>query len=213
MTIYTLGEAVLKEKAEPVSEVNDEIRALADEMFRAMLLHNGAGLAGPQVGKKLRLFVAIADDEVRRVFINPHIIETSNELCDYEEGCLSIPGVYETIRRPMRVKVSAQNENGKHFTMEADGLLARIIQHEMDHLDGILFIERGDAAFEKKTKAQFAKKREKILKKIAVREAKRKKADAKKFEKKFDAETSENANAENAGKAKASNAEAAGIAE
>lgn len=180
MTIYKLGEDVLKEKAEPVAEVNDEIRALVDEMFRAMISHNGAGLAGPQVGKKLRLFVAIADDDVKRVFINPQIMETSSELCDYEEGCLSIPGVYETIRRPMRVKVSAQNENGKHFTMEAEGLLARIIQHEIDHLNGILFIERGDEEFAKKTKAQFAKKREKILKKIAEREKKQEKIAAKK---------------------------------
>ena len=102
--IYKLGEEVLREKAEPVAEVTDEIRKLSEDMFEAMIAADGAGLAGPQVGKKLRLFVVIADDDVRRVFINPQIISTSEELSDYEEGCLSIPGVWETIRRDLNQK-------------------------------------------------------------------------------------------------------------
>lgn len=170
--ICKLGEKVLREKAEPVAEVTDEIRKLTDEMFDAMIAADGVGLAGPQVGKKLRLFVVIADDDVRRVFINPQIIATSQELGDYDEGCLSIPGVYETIKRPVKVTVQALNENGKPFTLEADGLLARVIQHEYDHLDGVLFIDRGDANFAKKTTEQFKKRAERAAKKQTEKEAK-----------------------------------------
>lgn len=170
--ITKLGEEILREKAEPVAEVNDEIRALADEMFEAMIAAEGVGLAGPQVGKKLRMFVLIADDNVRRVFINPQILKTSEELCDYEEGCLSIPGIYESIRRPMRVTVQALNEKGRRFTLEADGFLARIIQHEYDHLDGVLFIDRGDKDFAEKAAEQFKKRAARAEKRLAEREAK-----------------------------------------
>ncbi|MBR7064746.1 MAG: peptide deformylase [Treponema sp.] len=165
LKIYTLGEEVLRQKALPIEEVTEEIKTLAQEMFEAMEKKKGVGLAGPQVGKLLRIFIAVADDNVKRVFINPQIISTSQELSDYEEGCLSIPGVYETIRRPMRVTVQALNENGRAFTLEADGLLARIIQHEIDHLNGILFIDRGDEAFARKTETQFKRRAEKFEKK------------------------------------------------
>ena len=170
--ICKLGEEVLREKAEPVAEVNDEIRKLADDMFEAMIAADGVGLAGPQVGRKLRMFVVIADDDVRRVFINPQIIATSEELGDYDEGCLSIPGVYETIKRPVKVTVQALNEKGKPFTLDADGLLARVIQHEYDHLDGIMFIDRGDPAFAEKTAEQFKKREERAAKKQAEKAAK-----------------------------------------
>ena len=125
------------------------------------------------------MFVLIADDEVRRVFINPQIIKTSEELGDYDEGCLSIPQVYETIRRPVRVTVQALNENGKPFTLDADGLLARIIQHEYDHLDGIVFIDRGDKEFAEKTTAQFKKRMERAEQKRKEKEAKARKIAAK----------------------------------
>ena len=189
LDITKLGEDILRQTAEPVKEVNDEIRQLVDDMFETMIEAQGVGLAGPQVGKSLRLFVAMADDDVKRTFINPQIIKTSETLCDYEEGCLSIPQVYETITRPDKVTVQALNENGKPFTLEADGLLARIIQHEYDHLDGILYIDRGDKAFAEKTEAQFKKRAErakekekakaakaaKIAAKIAAKEAKKSK--------------------------------------
>ena len=174
LKIYKLGEEVLRQKAEPVQEVTEEIKTLANDMFEAMEKKNGVGLAGPQVGKLLRIFVAVADDNVRRVFINPQIISTSQELSDYEEGCLSIPGVYETIRRPMRVTVQALNEEGKAFTIETDGLLARIIQHEIDHLNGILFIDRGDEAFARKTETQFRRRAEKFEKKKLKQEMRKK---------------------------------------
>ena len=168
MKIYKLGEEILREKCEPVKpeEINDEFRSVLNEMFETMISANGVGLAAPQVGINKRFFVAMGDDEIRRVFINPTIIKTSTDLVDYEEGCLSIPGVYENIKRPSKVSVSATNENGKHFTIEeADGILARIIQHENDHLDGVLYIDRGDEDFKNKTVDQFKKRAERAAKK------------------------------------------------
>ena len=179
LEISKLGEEVLRRKAEPVSEVNDEIRVLANDMLETMIEAEGVGLAGPQVGKSLRIFVAMADDDVKRVFINPQIIKTSEELCDYEEGCLSIPKVYESIQRPARVTVQALNERGRPFTLDADGLLARIIQHEYDHLDGILYIDRGDQEFARKTEEQFKKRAERAAQKVKDKEAKARKIAAK----------------------------------
>ena len=179
LDVVKLGEDILRQKAEPVAEVNDEIRQLAEDMFETMIEADGVGLAAPQVGKSIRMFVAIADDDVRRVFINPQIIKTSQETGEYDEGCLSIPQVYETIVRPVAVTVQALNENGKPFTLEADGLLARIIQHEYDHLDGILYIDRGDKEFAEKTTEQFKKRAERAAQKAKEKEAKAKKIAAK----------------------------------
>lgn len=172
LNVTKLGEEILRKKAEPVPEINDEIRELVNDMFDTMIENNGVGLAGPQVGKSLRLFVIIADDDVRRVFINPQIIKTSTQVGEYDEGCLSIPQVYETITRPLEVTVQAYNEEGKLFTLEADGLLARIIQHEYDHLDGILYIDRGDKGFAQKTENQFKKRAERAAQKAKEREQK-----------------------------------------
>ncbi len=179
LEITKLGEEILRKKAEPVAEVTDEIRKLADDMLETMIEANGVGLAGPQVGKNLRIFVAMADDDVKRVFINPQIIKTSEEVEEYEEGCLSIPQVYESITRPSRVTVQALNEKGRPFTLDADGLLARIIQHEYDHLDGILYIDRGDKDFAEKTEVQFKKRAERAAQKAKEKEAKARKIAAK----------------------------------
>ncbi len=172
MKVFKLGEEILRQKAHDVEKIDEEILALIEKMFITMYDENGIGLAGPQVGKNLRLFVIELDDEVRHVFINPQIISTSQETSRYEEGCLSIPGVYEEIERPIKITVQALNEKGKPFTMEADGLLARAIQHEYDHLEGILFIDRGDPEFKEKTVESFAKKQERRLKKEAEKKAK-----------------------------------------
>lgn len=179
LEVTKLGEDVLRKKAEPVAEINDEIRALVEDMFETMIEKDGVGLAAPQIGKSLRLFVVIADDDVRRVFINPQIIKTSTEVGEYDEGCLSIPQVYETIVRPLEVTVQAYNEKGRPFTLEADGLLARIIQHEYDHLDGILYIDRGDKTFAEKTENQFKKRAERAAQKAKEKAAKQAKIAAK----------------------------------
>ena len=159
--------------------LEQQIKQLAEDMFETMIEANGVGLACPQIGKNIRMFVLIADDDVRRVFINPTIIKTSEETCDYEEGCLSVPQFYESITRPEKVTVQAWNENGKPFTLEADGFLARIIQHEYDHLDGIIYIDRGDKEFAEKTEAQFKKRAERAAEKAKLKEAKAKKIAAK----------------------------------
>lgn len=181
MRITKLGEDILRQVAEPFSpeEINDSLREFINEMFDAMIEADGVGLAGPQAGISKRIFVVIADDDVRRVFINPQIIHTSQELCDYEEGCLSIPQVYESISRPAEVTVQALNEKGRPFTLEAKGLLARIIQHENDHLDGKLFIDRGDPEFAEKTEEQFKKRLEKAEQRRLEKEAKERKIAAK----------------------------------
>lgn len=179
LDVTKLGEEILRQVAVPVEEVNDEIRQLAEDMFETMIATDGVGLAAPQIGKSIRMFVLIADDDVRRVFINPQIIKTSEEVCDYDEGCLSIPHVYETITRPAKVTVQALNEKGKPFTLDAEGFLARIIQHEYDHLDGILYIDRGDKDFAEKTIAQFKKRAERAAEKEKAKEAKARKIAAK----------------------------------
>jgi len=181
MRITKLGEEILRKVAEPIKaeEINDDFREFIEEMFEAMKNADGVGLAGPQAGISKRVFVAMADDNVKRVFINPQIIYTSAELCDYEEGCLSIPQVYESIQRPKKVTVQALDENGRPFTLEADGLLARIIQHENDHLDGKLFIDRGDPEFAKATEEQFAKKAAKLEKRRLEKESKERRIKAK----------------------------------
>ena len=175
LKIYKLGEEVLRQKCEAVKaeEINDEFRALIKEMFLTMDEANGVGLAAPQVGIAKRFFVAMSDDDVERVFINPVITKTSSELSEYEEGCLSIPGVYETIVRPKAVTISALDINGKPFTLDAEGLLARIVQHESDHLDGILYIDRGDEAFKEKTIETFKKRKANAAAKAAKKAAKK----------------------------------------
>jgi peptide deformylase len=111
-------------------------------MFGALYEGRGVGLAGPQVGLLKRIFVVHVEGNIPRVFINPSIIETSPETVKYEEGCLSLPGVWADVIRPRTVKIQAWNERGRPFTMETEGVLARVILHEYDHLEGVLFIDR-----------------------------------------------------------------------
>ncbi|MCQ2613669.1 MAG: peptide deformylase [Treponemataceae bacterium] len=180
MTVVTLGNDVLRQKCAPVETVTEEHAKLAEEMFELMDASDGVGLAAPQVGLSIRMFVLMSDDDVRRVFINPQIIATSTETCEMEEGCLSIPGLYEKIVRPAKVSVQALNEKGKPFVLEADGLLARIIQHENDHLDGILYIDRGDPLFKFKAEENAKRREERRAKKAAAKAARDAKIAAKK---------------------------------
>ncbi len=182
MRICKLGEEVLRQKCENVKpeEINDELRAQIEEMFETMISANGCGLAAPQIGVAKRYFVIIADDDVKRVFINPQITKTSAETGEYEEGCLSIPGFSEKIIRPVKVSVSALDENGKKFTIDdAEGLLARAIQHENDHLDGILYIDRGDEKIKEEVIEKMKKRAERAAKKALEKEAKHKRIAAK----------------------------------
>jgi len=145
----------LRQKALPIKNINDEIRETARNMLMAMHEDKGVGLAGPQVGLLRRIFVTHAEGDEPRVFINPSIIWTSQEQVNWEEGCLSLPGLYADVKRPETIKIQAWNEKGRAFTLEVSGMLARVIQHEYDHLEGILFIDRINEA-----------KREKLLTKL-----------------------------------------------
>jgi peptide deformylase len=141
LDIVTYGNEILGKKAEPVKEIDDGMRVLAAGMLEAMA-GRGIGLAGPQVDRAQRIFVTNVEGDKPRVFINPEIVLTSQETVVFEEGCLSLPRLYLDVIRPQSVRVQAWNERGRPFTVEADGLLARVILHEYDHLEGVLFIDR-----------------------------------------------------------------------
>jgi peptide deformylase len=142
MEIITFGDPVLEKKATPVVDFDEPLALLVQEMFDSMKHDHGIGLAAPQVGVSKRLFVTDVEGDKKRAFINPEILTTSLELSEYEEGCLSFPGLYFTVKRPAVIRIQAFNEKGKPFTLEAEGLLARVILHEYDHLEGKLFIDR-----------------------------------------------------------------------
>jgi peptide deformylase len=142
MEIVTYGDPVLEKKAEAVTAFDEKLAKLVDEMFAAMESDKGVGLAAPQVGLSLRVFVTEVDGDKKRVFVNPEIVATSLELVEYEEGCLSFPGLFFMVKRPASLRIQAFNEKGKPFTVEAEEFLARVILHENDHLDGKLFIDR-----------------------------------------------------------------------
>jgi peptide deformylase len=139
LTIRVLGDPVLRERTAPVSHVTDEMRTLIDDMFETMYAAEGIGLAAPQVGRTERICVVDVDGEAYAL-VNPEIVE--REGADRaEEGCLSIPEIFGDVDRDEQVVVRALDRNGEPFELEATGLLARCIQHEVDHLDGKLFID------------------------------------------------------------------------
>lgn len=139
---------VLARPSEPVEQINDNIRQLVEKMTDIMLEHKGIGLAAPQAGVPLRLFIISLDTsrENVKVFINPTVTPTG-ELDSTEEGCLSVPGVTTKIRRYKKCEVTATDLSGNEFTEEAQGLYARALQHEFDHIDGLTIVSRmGQAA-------------------------------------------------------------------
>lgn len=133
----------LRTRAEPVREVSDATRTLIDNLFETMYAARGIGLAATQVDVHQRVLVIdLSEDHSEpQVFINPEVTVLEPELGEYDEGCLSVPGFYETVQRPRRVRVAALDRNGESFTRELDGLLAICLQHEIDHLDGKLFVD------------------------------------------------------------------------
>ncbi len=155
--------AVLGRSAEPVEQIDETIHRLVAKMTDIMIENNGVGLAAPQAGVGLRLFIISLDGsrENVRTYINP-TVTTAGDLDEKEEGCLSVPGVWTKIRRHMRAKVTATDLEGNEFTEEADGLYARCLQHESDHLDGMTVVNRMGAA------AKIAHRRQ--LKKLSERQ-------------------------------------------
>jgi peptide deformylase len=141
MKVITLGDELLRQKAKKIEKIDDEIVNITKQMLEILKRDKGVGLAGPQIGIMKRIFVVHIEGDEQRIFINPSILETSHETAKFEEGCLSVPGVYANVIRSDSIKIQAWNEKGRPFTIETGGLLARVIQHEYDHLDGILFID------------------------------------------------------------------------
>lgn len=161
LDIVTLGDDVLRQDAEEIVNIDEEIARLAEGMLNSMYAGDGIGLAGPQVGLLKQIFVCHAQNDQPRVFINPQLLATSQEQIPYEEGCLSIPGVWGDVIRPQEITVQAVNEKGKVFRIDADGILARVIQHEMDHLKGVLFIDHLSEAARKKVLKIYERKHRK----------------------------------------------------
>ena len=157
MEILKMGEETLREVSSPVSCIDDEIKKLIDEMFITLEKSNGIGLAAPQVGINIRLFIVQLEEDRGMVFINPEIIRTSDEQCTMEEGCLSIPKVYEKVIRPKNITLQYVDISGKKQLIQAGGLLARVIQHEYDHLNGVLFVDRLEEELKEKAIGKFKK--------------------------------------------------------
>ena len=149
LELYTYPHKILAQRAEKVEKVDDEMRKFLDDMLETMYHDKGVGLAAPQVGVSKR--VIVIDDKVTEegergphplYMVNPEIIEKSEEMILFNEGCLSVPGQSAEVERHFRVKVKYLDYNGKEQVLEAEDYLAVIIQHETDHLDGILYIDR-----------------------------------------------------------------------
>lgn len=142
--IVIYGDPVLREVSQPVEQINQEIKDLVSDLIDTLKKAKGLGLSAVQIGVLKRIFIvdlsAVDITAKLRVFINPEILEKDGE-SEYEEGCLSFPGMYQKIVRPSKVKVRALDLEGKPFELEATGLAARAIQHEYDHLEGKLFID------------------------------------------------------------------------
>ncbi|MEO0559996.1 MAG: peptide deformylase [Bacteroidota bacterium] len=159
LPIYTYGQPVLRQRAETIAGDSPELQTLIDDMIETMHGASGLGLAAPQVGKALRLFVAdlsgmaedLAEDnggvvpdyaQGPLVFINPEVVlDDDSEAVDWEEGCLSIPDLRETVWRPERIRIRYQDRAFETHEQDVDGSLARVIQHEYDHVEGVLFVD------------------------------------------------------------------------
>jgi peptide deformylase len=151
LPISIIGTSVLRKKADTVNKDYPDLQKLIDDMFETMYKTEGVGLAAPQVGLSIRLVVVdldvISDDQPEfkdyfRTYINPYIEETDGAMVPYEEGCLSFPGIHEKVNRPERVRVSWLDENFQEHDEWFEGFPARVLQHEIDHLDGKCFIDR-----------------------------------------------------------------------
>jgi peptide deformylase len=146
--IVVFGDPVLRKAAEPITAEYPELKKLITDMFETMYNAHGVGLAAPQIGKAIRLFIVDGSPmdekdlaDFKKVFINPEILDESEDEWKFEEGCLSIPGIREGVERPEKITLRYQDEHFNTHQEEFDGLKARIIQHEYDHIEGILFTD------------------------------------------------------------------------
>lgn len=144
LKIVTIPDPILSKKTSLIKDVDSSVAKLVDEMIAACRAANGIGLAAPQIGKSIRLCIINLEHMGLNPFalVNPKILKKSWKKIEMEEGCLSIPGIFGMVRRPAKIRVEAQNLKGEKQAFDADGMLARVIQHEVDHLDGILFTSK-----------------------------------------------------------------------
>lgn len=161
LTIVQYPDPRLKTVAKPVTEFNDELRQLAADMAQTMYEAPGVGLAATQVDRHICLITIDTSEEKNKLItlVNPEIVWTSEESREFEEGCLSLPEIYDKITRPARVKVKAQDLDGNWFELEAEGLLATCVQHEMDHLKGKVFADYLSKFKQDRIKAKLHKRR------------------------------------------------------
>jgi peptide deformylase len=159
LDIRVLGDPILRQETTPVTTVTDELRRLIDDMFETMYAAKGIGLAAPQVGRNERLAVIDVDDQPL-VLINPEIVSAEGTI-KAEEGCLSIPEIYGDVERASRVVVRAVDRQGKGFEVEGRELLARCLQHEIDHLHGKLFLDYLSVLKRRSAMSKWTKEREK----------------------------------------------------
>ena len=143
LPILSYPDPRLRTIAEPVKDVNDEIRVLIDDMFETMYDAQGIGLAATQVDRHIQLIVMDLSEDKNEpmVFINPKVTPLIEDKKPYEEGCLSVPDVYDKVERPTKVRIEALDADGQKIDKEVEGLLAVCIQHEMDHLNGVIFVD------------------------------------------------------------------------
>ena len=173
LPIVAYGDPILKQRAKEISSSSKDLEILLKNMWETMYAANGVGLAAPQVGKSLRLFIvdgspfsveaSLTEDEknelkgFKKVFINPKILQKSDDLKNFNEGCLSIPDVRGDVTRPTTIKIKYQNQYFKEITEHISGLPSRIVQHEYDHLEGILFTDKLSALKKKLLKNKLLK--------------------------------------------------------
>ncbi|MFH1003381.1 MAG: peptide deformylase [Chloroflexota bacterium] len=144
LPIRTAPDPVLKQKAKRVSRVDGAVRQLISDMIETMHAANGVGLAAPQVGVSLRLVVIGLPDEAEMVLVNPEVVRRSGER-QLEEGCLSVPGYYGEIKRSASVTVKGRDQDGREVRIKAEGLLAQALEHEIDHLNGVLYVDHAES--------------------------------------------------------------------
>ena len=160
LPLRVLGDPILRAETTPVTVITAELRQLIEAMFETMYAARGIGLAAPQIGRGERIAVVDVDDEPM-VLINPEVIESSSAKEKAEEGCLSIPDIYGDVERPAVVRIRAMDGDGNVFEREATGLLARCMQHEIDHLHGKMFIDYLSVLKKRSVMAKWAKEKEK----------------------------------------------------
>lgn len=150
LPIRIYGEDILRQKSKPVENIDGELVKFLDDLNRTMLAAKGLGLAANQVGQTLRAFsIDLSQFDVLAqptVMLNPEVVELNGDIITGEEGCLSFPGLYQIIERPKKVTIKSINIDGNEYFFEAEGLVARVILHEIDHLNGVLFIDKLTAA-------------------------------------------------------------------